>query len=396
METVAQAVATGESRERLVELTALDGTAASVDREKRIIRDVAVIGAVSKNGRRYDSVLPSFPKIAEGARVNLNHVEDVTKRDIRDFAGVLTGVYYDAARKQCRASELRVNEGSAGDTLLALAASAPTKIGMSIDAVGTFKEQDGVKVATAFHTLYSVDIVDRPASVTSLHESQRVVQEGPVGDEIDRDEVMEKLRKVWGAVQSLVGKIIWPSYGEAKPNAASAAKSIKTILADGMAEVQKFIETGEVGTGTTEATETNMATENKTQESATAEDVQRMRAENADLKAKLDTMTRATERQALIVKLWADNGLSDADKAPALMKLLESAPTPEIVEQAIKEKADAKKAAAAKAGATGAVETDPVTGKPITRTEPTQESTTSKAGDKPDTQMQAALREMAM
>lgn len=148
----------------------------AIDRENGIIRDVKVLGAESKNGRRYsDKAMREAAGFYEGRDVNVNHPSKESgnsERSVGDAFGWLEsvtvkpdGVYADLHY---------LKEHPAAGIIVEAAERNPKRFGLSHNAEGTVKRIDGKNVVESIASVKSVDIVQTPATVNGLFESVRV------------------------------------------------------------------------------------------------------------------------------------------------------------------------------------------------------------------------------
>jgi hypothetical protein len=143
-----------------------------VDKQAGIIRNIKILGPVSKNGRRYSdkAMRDGFHKY-ENAIVNKNHDrENPVDRDVNDRLGQIINVRYV------------VGEGIYGDFQLLLsdpisqkvmetAEKMPHTMGFSHYAVCQWKSVGGVQEAQSIDRVVSVDLVGAPATTEAMHES---------------------------------------------------------------------------------------------------------------------------------------------------------------------------------------------------------------------------------
>ncbi len=142
-----------------------------VDRDKRIIYRVKILGWDSANGRRYDpDGAKAGLRLYEGKKAYCNHRKRPGEaRDVNDVLGIWhdptfepDGVYCDLHYVAAHPMAERVAE----DAERGLGA-----YGFSHDADGQGENRDGVFVVRAITEVRSVDLVADPASVKNLWES---------------------------------------------------------------------------------------------------------------------------------------------------------------------------------------------------------------------------------
>jgi len=160
----------------VTELVALD-LRDRLDAEARVVRDVAVLGPESRNGRRYsDEALADAARVFEGAKVFANHRAPGSAHDVRDYIGRLEGLRVEDAK--VRARELRVLNESYWP-LVAIAERDPEAFGLSIEADVEIAPGPTPVVRRVLRA-YSVDLVSEPATNAGLFEG--VVTEPTIGN----------------------------------------------------------------------------------------------------------------------------------------------------------------------------------------------------------------------
>lgn len=108
---------------------------------------------------------------ANGAQIYADHADWYpVVRKIEHLLGKLENVTYHEATKEVRGDAVLL-AGELGDKVLAVAEKMPEMLGFSIVAEGLQEEQDGQIIVTEVVRLESVDVVTKPATVTSLFES---------------------------------------------------------------------------------------------------------------------------------------------------------------------------------------------------------------------------------
>src|SRR5687768_16950739 len=143
-----------------------------VDRENRIVLNVALTGPESTNGYRYSelALIEGLP-LYENRPVFLDHPQSQGqphRRSTRDLVGSVVNVRYEHGRIR---GDIRVIDTEAGGTFLALAESNGPAVGMS-HVILAQKSADG-KIVEKIHEVVSVDAVVFPATTKSFHEQHQ-------------------------------------------------------------------------------------------------------------------------------------------------------------------------------------------------------------------------------
>jgi hypothetical protein len=134
---------------------------------------VTVLGLSSRNRRRYTSEAAAGALgLYEGALVNLDHPDRPDEpRSVRDRFGRLVNVRFEGGRIR---ADLRYNpEHPFAATLEWFARNDPGAIGLSHNAIGEGKDDNGVFVVRKIVELRSVDLVAEPATTRGLYEGRR-------------------------------------------------------------------------------------------------------------------------------------------------------------------------------------------------------------------------------
>lgn len=168
-------------RFRISESAVISATKSKVDRTNGIIRNVKILGPVSKNGRRYTSdCIEKAAPLYEGVRVFVNHPNNAERdrsaiidRPIGDRWGFIES---PAAKKQSGQTglfgNLRFNPKHAlTETLLWSIDNEPQSVCLSHIADGKWMMEGNERVVTEIEKVWSVDLVDRGATTNSLFES---------------------------------------------------------------------------------------------------------------------------------------------------------------------------------------------------------------------------------
>lgn len=146
-----------------------------VDRSKRVIRDVLLLGFKSKNGRRYtpEAMRDAVARgMYEGVRINLDHPESGpgAQRSIRDRLGKAVHARYDPKRGIVGDVRYLAKDPYA-EKILEAAEEMPDVLGFSHNADGEEAIRDGIPTIERILRVRHVDLVSDPATAKSLYES---------------------------------------------------------------------------------------------------------------------------------------------------------------------------------------------------------------------------------
>ncbi|MEX0701173.1 MAG: hypothetical protein WD069_03680 [Planctomycetales bacterium] len=140
-----------------------------IDRDARLIKNVALAGLESKNGYRYSAeALRNAVPLYENKPVFLDHAANARRpfeRSTRDLVGSIVAARFAGGRIR---GDIRVVDTEAGRTFLALAETSGPAVGMS-HVVLAEKSGDGTLVERIVEVV-SVDAVVFPATTASFRE----------------------------------------------------------------------------------------------------------------------------------------------------------------------------------------------------------------------------------
>lgn len=148
------------------------GSALRIDREAGIIRDVKILGYESTNGREYtrDAVAKSKP-LYEGAKVYSNHQRDPKnpERKNEDRWGKLQNTNI---REDGLYGDLQYLKTHRDTEAILESIERFQDTGLSHDAGGEYKTVRGKQIVESITKVYSVDLVQNPATNRNLFESE--------------------------------------------------------------------------------------------------------------------------------------------------------------------------------------------------------------------------------
>ncbi len=146
----------------------------SIDTEKMIIKNVALVGQVSRNGRRYtvEALKGGIGKY-EGSKVYIDHPDDKDEkrgwRSTKDIAGRIENARFDGQKIR---GDLNLLNTYGGKLAYEIATKMPDIAGMSHNAFGKYHKEDGVEVVESIDKVVSVDVVTEPATNNGMFESE--------------------------------------------------------------------------------------------------------------------------------------------------------------------------------------------------------------------------------
>jgi hypothetical protein len=166
---------------------------ACVEREARLVRNVALAGRESRNGYVYsESALRDAVTLYERKPVFLDHAPDRNRpqeRSTRDLVGSIVHARYEDGRIR---GDIRVLETESGQTFLSLFESDTPGVGMS-HVVLAERGTDGLTVER-IRDVISVDAVVGPATTRTFRESAGEGESAPCAEHGELLEEISGLR----------------------------------------------------------------------------------------------------------------------------------------------------------------------------------------------------------
>ncbi len=173
---------------------------------------------------------------ANGAQIYADHADWYpVVRKVEHLLGKLENVTYHEATREVRGDAVLL-AGELGDKVLAVAEKMPEMLGFSIVAEGLQEEQEGQLIVTEVVRLESVDVVTKPATVTSLFESiqPKLEAEDPDDDPDDEpdEDTKEDLEKENEELRAKIEKLEKEIEELKADQAASEAKAKEAATAE--------------------------------------------------------------------------------------------------------------------------------------------------------------------
>lgn len=176
---------------------------ANIHRAAGILRRVKILGRESTNGRTYTpEAMQQAARLYEGIKVNLDHAADFSPpdRSIADRLGVLRNVIVESDGVYGDLHLLMAHPLAA--MVMEAAEKMPETLGLSHNAEGGVRRENGVAIVESIHQVHSVDLVQTPASVAGLFESQQ-----PTGDTSNSVRLQEQLCSEVAELRKLVEQL---------------------------------------------------------------------------------------------------------------------------------------------------------------------------------------------
>ena len=174
-----------------------------MEREERLVRNVALAGRESRNGYVYsESALREAVGLYERKPVFLDHGADrgrPQERSTRDLVGSIVNPRYEEGRIR---GDIRVLETESGETFLALVESETPGVGMS-HVVLAERAADGLTVER-IRDVISVDAVVGPATTRTFRES---VESDEAARLAERGELLAEIAALQARRDELAGEV---------------------------------------------------------------------------------------------------------------------------------------------------------------------------------------------
>lgn len=148
---------------------------ATFESDKPVIHNVVLLGAESKNKRRYtEQCMRSAVGLFENCQAFVNHpTKDEERdgmRDVRNLAGKFTNVRYE--NEKIRADFQGLPDDRATKKFMSIAENMPEIAGLSQNASGKIRVEDGIQIVESITKVHSVDLVASPATTNGMYENE--------------------------------------------------------------------------------------------------------------------------------------------------------------------------------------------------------------------------------
>jgi len=165
----------------------------TVDNATKTIRNVALVGQVSRNHRRYSrECLQTGASKYEDVRVYLDHptkeAERQGWRSVRDLAGKIENARFDGQKIR---GDIVLLDNEGGKLTYQLANRMPDIAGMSHNAFGEYHKENGEEIVESIERVVSVDVVTEPATNDGFFESVLNKE----GDSMEAEKIAEALKQ---------------------------------------------------------------------------------------------------------------------------------------------------------------------------------------------------------
>lgn len=147
---------------------------AEFDSEQPVIRNVVLLGAESKNKRRYtEKCMKAAVGLYENVQAFVNHPtkseEQDGMRDVRNMAGKFHNVRFESMK--IRADFKGLPDDPAAKKFISIAHNMPEIAGLSQNASGKVRREGGIEIVESIEKVLSVDLVANPATTKGMYEN---------------------------------------------------------------------------------------------------------------------------------------------------------------------------------------------------------------------------------
>lgn len=141
-----------------------------IDKENMIIKNVAVLGSISKNNRKYTKqALEDAVRVFENTKAFLSHSS--RQRSLNELIGFFKNLHISESDNKVKGDFYLLDESEIGKKILKIAETNPGLAGFSIDAVGKLRQENGETIVESIEKGNSIDLVLNPATVNGIFES---------------------------------------------------------------------------------------------------------------------------------------------------------------------------------------------------------------------------------
>lgn len=236
-------------RQKLVEQSF--GDRPDVDRDAGVIRNVKVLGTISRNGREYsEAAKRDAVKVLEGTTVNIDHNRDHPKKERGFMEGVGTLHGLESRPDGVYAAEFRIKKSHpCAPVIFESAERFPKDFGLSINAEGAVVKRGTKWVVESLVAAHSVDVVGKPATTDGLFESsnspekgrtvvkrtiKQLLEEHGTNDQKDR---LAKLLEASGSDAAMVGQPVDVPPMTTDPEYSDEGGEVGSVAADPMDQI---------------------------------------------------------------------------------------------------------------------------------------------------------------
>ena len=197
---------------------AIQFTASRIDREKRMVFGVSLLGPVSRNGYEFaESAMREAVPLFADARIYVNHqlgyLRENGSKNARDLAGRVVNPRFEGAGTEARIrGDLALKKGQNADLIMDDAESDPSLTGFSIHHESALSRNNGTVKVSKINKVFAVEYVPEPATTDGMFEAVRDKSDESEVGEMKWDEVtIETLRE---NVPELVESIVSDARGD--------------------------------------------------------------------------------------------------------------------------------------------------------------------------------------
>jgi len=145
---------------------------AFLDKENSVIKNVVLLGAVSKNNRVYaPKVMEEAVPLYDSVRAFANHPSfDGNRKNLRDIRDLIGKFVFPKFEDNKIKADLKLLPNA--NWVMEIAETMPETVGFSHNVLGIVAQKDGMEVVETIKSVRSVDLVTAPATTVSMFESK--------------------------------------------------------------------------------------------------------------------------------------------------------------------------------------------------------------------------------
>ena len=217
---------------------------AQFDADNLVIRNAAVLGAISKNGYTYsENAMRSTARLAEGAKQYIGHMEHKDERSVTELFSVLKNVRYLDTEKKVRGDMHLVDTPEVREEIFPRMQHFKDIIGNSVVVWAEGAENEGVLTLTEVYKVDSVDLVTDPATNAGIFEN--VSKKSKSGGSKTMEITIEDVRKDSKIMEALRAEFLKESDAQKELDALKAENAAQKATIKTLTEKADKLETAD-------------------------------------------------------------------------------------------------------------------------------------------------------
>ena len=150
---------------------------AFLDKESLVIKNVVLLGAISKNNRVYSpNAMQEAVDLYDGVKAFANHPPlNNNKKNLRDIRDLIGKFIFPKFEDNKIKADLKLLTNA--KWVMEIAENMPETVGFSHNVLGLVAKKDGKEIVESIKSVKSVDLVTDPATTRSMFESKEEASE---------------------------------------------------------------------------------------------------------------------------------------------------------------------------------------------------------------------------